>query len=654
MSVSKIVAAAASGVGGAGLDVDEVFSCHLYDGNNQDNRDIVNGIDLANEGGMVWTKSRSNSGTNADHSIADTARGVQKILRSSSSAAQVTEYMEMVQFNSNGYRISYDYNVNIPSQTFVSWTFRKAPKFFDVVTYTGNGSSGKTVSHNLGSEVGMLIVKRTDSSGDWRVFHRAMHSNPEQKYMDLNSTNEVFDNASFWNDTDPTSTQFTVGNDFSVNQWGGTYVAYLFAHNDGDGEFGPDGSDIIKCGSYGGATQPNAINLGFEPQWLLIKNATTSVGDWYIYDSMRGVPTGSGDREIEANDSAAEAASSGGGQDWVDFNATGFTLKDNYEGVNQVGKTYIYMAIRRGPLAAPEDATKVFAIDEGDSSGAPEYTSGFPVDMAIKRYSADTDNWRISARLIQGINHFTNTTAADDADAKFKFDYQNGYYNDSQGANNFAWMWKRAPSYFDVVAYTGTGSARTVSHNLGAVPEMMWVKRRDGTSDWAVYHKGLNGGTDPEDYFLKLNGTNAASNSSTRWNDTAPTSSVFTVGTSGSTNDTNFTYIAYLFASLDGVSKVGSYTGDGTTDGSKVIDCGFSSGARFVFTKRTDATGSWYVHDTVRGIVASGNDPVLQLNNTAAENTFDDYIDPHSSGFSVKSSSLTNASGGSYIFYAIA
>ena len=163
--------------------------------------------------------------------------------------------------------------------------------------------------------------------------------------------------------------------------------------------------------------------------------------------------------------------------DYINTTSTGFSVPgiSNYE-LNVSGETFIYMAIRRGGMQTPTTASSVFAIDEGDSSGAPEYTSGFPVDMAIKRNVSDTDNWRISARLIQGINHYTNTTAADDADDKFKFDYQNGYYNDSQGGNNFAWMWKRARGYFDVVAYSGTGSARTVAHNLGVAPEMMWDK----------------------------------------------------------------------------------------------------------------------------------------------------------------------------------
>ena len=109
--------------------------------------------------------------------------------------------------------------------------------------------------------------------------------------------------------------------------------------------------------------------------------------------------------------------------------------------------------------------------------------------------------------------------------------------------------------------------------------------------------------------------------------------------------------IAYLFASLPGVSKVGSYTGNGT---SQTIDCGFSSGARFVLIKRTDAGGNWLVVDTERGLV-SGNDPVLLLDATNAEQTNLDIVDPTSSGFIVNGTSANwNASGGSYIFYAIA
>ena len=124
------------------------------------------------------------------------------------------------------------------------------------------------------------------------------------------------------------------------------------------------------------------------------------------------------------------------------------------------------------------------------------------------------------------------------------------------------------------------------------------------------------------------------------------------MGTDASNNSSGDNYIAYLFASVPGISKVGSYTGTGSDLN---VDCGFSAGARFVLIKRTDATGDWYAYDSVQGIVA-GNDPYLLLNTTAAQVTGTDYIDPLSSGFTVTSSAPTglNASSGTYLFYAIA
>jgi hypothetical protein len=112
------------------------------------------------------------------------------------------------------------------------------------------------------------------------------------------------------------------------------------------------------------------------------------------------------------------------------------------------------------------------------------------------------------------------------------------------------------------------------------------------------------------------------------------------------------TYVAYLFATVAGVSKVGSYTGTGNT---LQINCGFTGGARFVLIKRTDSTGDWYCWDSSRGIV-SGNDPYLLLNSTAAEVTNTDYIDTYSAGFEISSTApaAINANGGTFIFLAIA
>ncbi len=178
---------------------------------------------------------------------------------------------------------------------------------------------------------------------------------------------------------------------------------------------------------------------------------------------------------------------------------------------------------------------------------------------------------------------------------------------------------------------------------------MMWLKKRNGSFNWQVYHSGLNSGTDPEDYYLILNATSDEANNSNRWNDTAPTATQFTVN--GAITDSGSTQIMYLFASLDGISKVSHYTGTGA-DGHQ-IDCGFSSGARFVLIKRVDQNEDWMVFDTERGIV-SGNDSYLRLNLSNAENTGNDLIDPYSSGFAVNNDAKVNASGGRYVFYAIA
>ena len=131
-----------------------------------------------------------------------------------------------------------------------------------------------------------------------------------------------------------------------------------------------------------------------------------------------------------------------------------------------------------------------------------------------------------------------------------------------------------------------------------------------------------------------------------------PTSTQVYIGTNDAVNKSAATYVAYLFASCPGVSKVGSYTGTGTT---KQIDCGFTGGARFVLIKRTDSTGDWYVYDSARGIV-SGDDPYLLINSTAAEVTNTDYVDTYSAGFELSSTAPAglNANGGTYIFLAIA
>jgi hypothetical protein len=238
----------------------------------------------------------------------------------------------------------------------------------------------------------------------------------------------------------------------------------------------------------------------------------------------------------------------------------------------------------------------------------------------------------------------TATTGSEGGNAGYTMDFQTGAFNKYSGQSTWyvGQCFRRAPGFFDMVAMTGTSSSssHTVNHNLTVPPEMVWIKRRDGTSSWSVYH---NDGSTERTLYLE---TTLQAFSNSRLDSSGATSIVV----SGGVLDAGATYIMYLFASLDGISKVGSYTGNGS---SQTINCGFTSGARFVLVKRADATANWMVMDTARGIV-TGDESVLFLDSTSAEAT-GDWIDPASSGFIINDVGTGfNENNATYIFYAIA
>ena len=216
-----------------------------------------------------------------------------------------------------------------------------------------------------------------------------------------------------------------------------------------------------------------------------------------------------------------------------------------------------------------------------------------------------------------------------------------------------AWCWKEsATAGFDIVTYTGNQTARTISHNLGAVPKMMIVKNRGTTGNWGVYHVGL--GT--ANKRLELDGTAAADTGTSVWNDTDPTSSVFSVGDNDRiTNGNGMTYVAYLFAEKQGYSKFGSYTGNGQdTPNGVFIYLGFTPA--FILIKATD-DNSWVIVDNKRPADSNPVDDSLAADSTAAETTGDSNttFDFLSNGFRTNGNSgNNNSSGQEYIFMAFA
>jgi len=324
--------------------------------------------------------------------------------------------------------------------------------------------------------------------------------------------------------------------------------------------------------------------------------------------------------------------------------------------------TCIYIAIRRGPMKVPTLGTSVFTPIARTGTGAVAQITGvgFPPDLAINadRTRSASANTQVTDRLRgTNVSVFTNRTDGDltytNAITAFGSDGETLGTDATQGAVNVSgntyinWLFRRAPGFFDVVCYTGTGANRTVTHNLTVAPELMIFKQRDIGGWWMVYPVPLG------NKYLVLQRTDAVANGfAGLWNSTAPTSSVFSLGTGSDCNQSGGTYVAYLFATLAGISIVFSYTGNGS---SQTINCGFTAGSRFVMIKRTDSTGDWYVWDSARGIVA-GNDPHLSLNDTAAEVTTDDSVDTDNTGFVVNQLSATNVNvtSATYIGLAIA
>jgi len=635
--------------------VENIFSTFVYAGDNSTSRDISNGIDLSNKGGLVWFKERTGS---QDHTLFDTERGTKR-LNPNNNSTEFNDPDGLRAYNNDGFQISNGGDVNASGDDYVSWTFRKQPKFFDIVTYTGDGSSPRQISHNLGSVPGMMIIKTYDNAENWVVYHRSVDSSsPEDYALTLNSTAARADESSFFNDTAPTSSVFTVGANLNSGYGGGmNYVAYLFAHNDGDGGFGETGDqDIIKCGSYTTDSNEDAtINLGFEPQWLLVKRSDSSTsGDWRIIDNIRGWETDGDAAYVEPNTSDAEAQS-GDGRYYL--TSTGFK-QDNFG----ASRTYVYVAIRRGLMKAPTASTNVFAIESYTGSGSTGNRSTNILVDTILSTRPDTVNNKYFIDRIRGGEQWlrtetseaegTQSTAVGTFGNNFLEMLGNGATINSSSFDYTNYLFRRAPSFFDVVAYTGTGATPTnVSHNLGVTPELILVKNRSNAESWAVFNSTIG---KTKQGFINTNGAfgteDTADQAGGVWGD--HTSSIIQVGTNGRVGTSSQTYVAYLFATLAGVSKVGTYSGTGSDVN---VDCGFTSGARFVLAKRTDSTGSWYIWDSTNGIV-SGNDPYLLLENTAAQVTNTDYIDPLSSGFTITSNAGNdlNQSSGTYVFLAIA
>jgi len=611
-------------------------------------------------GGMVWVKDRTNAYNNC---LFDTVQGATKLTHSNTTDATSTDANSLTVFNSNGFTLgtgnTSGNQVNTSTNNFVSWTFRQAPKFFQVVQYTGTGAN-QAINHNLGSTPGCILIKQTSGTANWAVYHSL---NAGQFYLQLNTNAAAVSDSTYWNNTAATSTQFTVGTNAAVNSSGQTYIAYIFANQAGG--FGTTGTDsAVACGYYAGTgAAGNFVSLGWEPQYVMIKRYD-STGDWQIQDVMRGMSNTSS-ASLFADTTAAETLQTPSS---VIPNATGFTLNTTNAITNANGGTYIYVAIRR-PDKPPTSGTSVFSplTRTGTGASASITNIGFPpyftwsYNTSGSYANGEYDKLRgIYAQLIPG----NSLAEASYSDSLVSFD-ESGYSVgiDAGGAVNASgqpyvnWNFNRAPTFFDEVCYTGDGTNnRQISHNLTVAPQLIIAKSRSDVNNWPVWCSFYSTGATNTNGTLTTTAaftTNSAFGTTGTMNNSS--FSVANYGTTlNGTNNSGSNYVAYLFATCAGVSKVGSYTGTG---GTQTINCGFGSGgARYLLIKRTDSTGGWYCFDSARGLTSSSSPYVTIQGGSGAQTTGNNGVFAAATGFTINATAnaTVNINGASYIFLAIA
>ena len=278
----------------------------------------------------------------------------------------------------------------------------------------------------------------------------------------------------------------------------------------------------------------------------------------------------------------------------------------------------------------------------------------------VKDRTGANNHYWVDAVRGTGKALFSNLTNAESTDTNTISAFNsNGFSingtspNLNTSTNNYvAWQWKEgATAGFDIVTYTGNGTARTIAHSLGIAPRMIIVKNRASVSNWCVWHGAFGTASNTDYVFLQTTGAKGGSGSLDFWNNTAPTSSVFSLGVDSNVNNNTQAHVAYLFSEVAGFSKFGSYTGNGSTDGPFVF-CGVRP--KWVMIKRTDTTADWEVLDTSRDSY-NGMGALLNPNLSNAEAVSGPFIDVVSNGFKLRSTNaFFNANGGTYIFAAFA
>jgi hypothetical protein len=291
---------------------------------------------ITNSGSMqpdfVWLKTRS---AIAGHILIDSVRGANAYMSSNATTAEATSTDQFLSFNSNGFTLGANTtggSTNVNTITYIGWQWKEGPtQGFDIVTYTGNGTGGRTISHSLGVTPKLYILKRRDAGGyNWIVQTTIIDGSLD--YLFLNTTAAKGDSG----DTPPTSSVFSVSGNADVNANGGTYVAYLFAEVAGFSKFG-------RYTGNGSADGPFCFT-GFLPRFVMTKRTDTT-SDWVLIDTARN-PSNVVSARLYANSSVAEDSADAP----ADILSNGFKIRSSNTTSNANGGTYIFAAFSSNPF----------------------------------------------------------------------------------------------------------------------------------------------------------------------------------------------------------------------------------------------------------------------------------------------------------------
>ena len=339
-------------------DPSKYFQTALYTGNGG-TLSITNDGNSNLQPDWIWTKERSGTSGNQNHTITDSSRGNTKQLFVNLPSADATSSAFVTSFDSDGFSLGDNANINNNSSTYVAWQWKcnggttetavdesgsnpanvrqtNTDAGFSIITYTGTGSAG-TIAHGLGVAPDWIIVKGRDIATDGMVYHGANTSAPETDALTQPETSATSDNAGWWNDTAPTSSVFTLGTHDRVNKDGNTYIAYCFAEKQGYSKFGGYTGNGNADGPF--------VYTGFSPAWLMIKRTDSGEG-WHMVDHKRDV--NENNTRLQAESSGADDTSEGG----LDMLSNGFKIRTAWAGFNADGGTYVYMAFAESPFVS--------------------------------------------------------------------------------------------------------------------------------------------------------------------------------------------------------------------------------------------------------------------------------------------------------------